>query len=161
MCCFFSNNGCCNRNRSVPEQRTFNVGPRGPQGPAGVSATQNALYATANGVTVAAGSIVPLTVNTVTPNSSITASGGEITVLPGYYFVEYGFSSGGSTNSVTLNLLRGNTVINTLTAESSTANVVSKSLIVYVSAENTLSIVNGGTTDISSSDFYITVIKLT
>ena len=169
MCCFNNNNynNCCDNNRLVV-RRVYITGPQGPRGPVGpqgiqgepgVTATADSIFATATG-TVTAGSQVPLTAEVTLPDTAITITDGSITLPAGYYLVNYGYTADTVTDA-TLNLLLNGTVIDSVTSSGGTTYVTgNRTVIVNATDSSVLSVDNGGTTNLTNGDFFVTVVKL-
>lgn len=73
-----------------PVGATGATGATGPQGEPGTSALQDALYAYGGTQTVASNSVIPLTLSTTTPTTTMTLSNNAISLPAGTYLVTYG-----------------------------------------------------------------------
>ena len=134
-------------------------GPQGIQGPIGETATNDAAYLTA-AATVTAGSQVPLVESVSLPNSTITIADGTVTLSQGYYLVNYGFDAD-TVATGSLELLVNGAVYDSVIADGGTTVIGGSSSVIINASENTeLTLENGGTTDFTNGDFYVTVVKI-
>lgn len=138
------------------------VGPIGPQGEPGPAGLGDALYANANTAVVDSGAIIPLTLNLATPNSTMSVSNGVVNVSEaGTYLVSY--FSGGSVPTgelITALYLNGAPITNENIVQSNSAGAASKTILLSVPANSTLSLYNTSATQATLSDASITVLKV-
>ncbi len=141
------------------------TGATGPQGPAG---TGDALYASSGAVTVTAGEIIPLTLTTATPNTTLGVTTNAITLPAGTYLVSYG-GTGTSQNTtdstVSIQLYTDGAAIPTeiVTAQSTTTSPanLTKTIVYTATADGTtLSIYNASTDSVALTDANITALRL-
>ena len=135
------------------------VGATGPQGPAG---TNDALYASIGEVVVATGNQIPLTLDTETVDSTMSVIDNEISFSEtGIYLISY-FSDGlVATGDFSTSLYLNDTLI---TGESiifsDSDGAGSKTILLSVSAGDTLSLYNTSATEATLSSASITALKL-
>lgn len=136
------------------------VGPTGPQGPAG---TGDAIYANANAVTVASGTIFPLALNSVTPDSTMSVSDNAVNVSEaGYYLVSYSVSSSTGGNQFVATLyLNGAPVADENIIPADDASTSSKTILLSIPAGSTLALYNTSANEATLSSASLTLLKLT
>ncbi|MBO5714650.1 MAG: hypothetical protein J6R83_04465, partial [Clostridia bacterium] len=145
-----------------PVGATGATGATGPQGPRGIN---DGLYASLFAVTtVADGTIIPLSFNTATSNTSLSVSGGGV-LLPeaGTYLVSYQVSGASATGVVTIALYLDGVAIpsETLSLPSSGATAsASKTILLTTTASGTIALYNVSGEEISITDAGITVLRL-
>ena len=135
------------------------IGLTGPQGPQGETATNDAVYTTAT-ATVTAGSQVPLTVNVALPDTTITVTDGAIVLSEGYYLVNYGFTADTVTTASVDLELNGAEVDSIVSDGGATVVNGDRSIIVNASTGSELTLTNGGATELTNGDLYVTVVKI-
>ena len=143
-----------------PAGATGATGPIGPQGPAG---TGDAIYANANAVTVASGTIFPLALNSVTPDSTMSVSGNAVNVSEaGYYLVSYSVSSSTDGNQFVATLyLNGAPVADENIIPADDASTSSKTILLSIPAGSTLALYNTSANEATLSSASLTLLKLT
>ena len=136
------------------------VGPTGPQGPAG---TGDAIYANANAVTVASGTIFPLALDSVTPDSTMSVSDNAVNVSEaGYYLVSYSVSSSTGGNQFVATLyLNGAPVADENIIPADDASTSSKTILLSIPAGSTLALYNTSANEATLSGASLTLLKLT
>ena len=143
-----------------PAGATGATGPIGPQGPAG---TGDAIYANANAVTVASGTIFPLALNSVTPDSTMSVSDNAVNVSEaGYYLVSYSVSSSTDGNQFVATLyLNGAPVADENIIPADDASTSSKTILLSIPAGSTLALYNTSANEATLSSASLTLLKLT
>lgn len=134
------------------------VGPQGPVGPAGIN---DAIYAQSSVATVAAGAIIPLALNTATPNTTFSVSDNAVN-LPeaGTYIVSYYANGSVPTGDfITTLYLNGAALANETIIQSDSVGAASKTALITTTGPATLSLYNGSASVATLSDASITVIK--
>ena len=144
-----------------PVGATGATGPIGPQGPAG---TGDGLYASSSSATITTGQIIPLTLVSSTPNTTLSVSNGSVNVTEdGTYLVSYFADVLGTSGTQSVSLyLNGapvpNETINVATGSNSTSS--SKTIILTISAGSTLSLYNDSGVNVAVNNASLTVLKL-
>ena len=139
-----------------PVGATGATGATGPQGPAGSS---DAIYASSGASTVTSGATAPLTLNTVTPDSSMSVGANAITLSDaGYYLVSYYLTAASTTTDYSLNL-NGTTISTIVNADGENASL-SRTILVNAPANSTLTLVNTSANDLSITNTGLTVVKI-
>lgn len=143
-----------------PTGATGATGPIGPQGPAG---TGDAIYANANAVTVASGTIFPLALDSVTPDSTMSVSDNAVNVSEaGYYLVSYSVSSSTDGNQFVATLyLNGAPVADENIIPADDASTSSKTILLSIPAGSTLALYNTSANEATLSSASLTLLKLT
>lgn len=179
MCCIFGSNSCCNRcsGRTVirgpigPTGATGARGPIGPQGPVGPTGavgpqgpagTSDAIYANSGTSVVAPSAIIPLALSASSPASSMSVSGNAVNITEaGSYLVTY-FSSGSvPTGEMSTSLYLNDAIItNESIIQADSAGAGGKTILLNLSAGDTLSIYNTSTETASLTGASITVLKI-
>lgn len=136
------------------------TGPVGPQGAPGVSGTSDIIYATNGGGTIATNTIIPVVLDTATPTSTMTVSGGAVN-LPtgGTYLVNYSVSSAlADGDNATTGLYYNGTLIpgETLISNGTTA---SRTALITVPNAGTLSLYNTSAESATVTDATLNVVK--
>ncbi len=135
------------------------TGATGPQGPVGPQGTSQALFAEGSATTVTAGTVAPITLSEDTPLSSMTVGGNAVTLTEaGYYLVSY-FVSGTATD-VAFSLNQNGAIISTVVNSNGDSESLSRTVLVNASAGDILTLSNSSATDLSTSDYGITVLKV-
>lgn len=129
-------------------------GPVGPQGPAG---TADAIYAFINGTTVPAGATVNVATSISTPDSTITVSGGAVTLPVGYYLVTFSLNS--AVTPYSLELYNNATQVAQISGDASSATS-SYTVLVYADEGDELTLVNTGDNALVANSVGITVLKV-
>ena len=137
------------------------TGATGPQGPAG---TNDAVYASSGTETVASGSIIPLSLDTATADTTMSVSSNAINVTEtGVYLVSY-FANGsaGETSSFSITLYQNGSALTgeTITLTDEEGGAVSKTILVNANAGDTLAIYNSSNTTATLLGASITALKL-
>ena len=123
------------------------TGATGPVGPAGASATNDSLYANYTGGQIESEAIIPLTLVTSTPSSTLSVSGGSV-VLPdaGTYLISYYANGSVPSGDLEVSLyLDGVAIPNesiTITSTPDETASGSKTILVTTASGGTLSIYN-------------------
>lgn len=135
------------------------TGPVGPQGPAG---TNDALYASIGEVVVQSGAIIPLTLDTATADTSISVTDNEVTFSEeGVYLISYYVGGSVPTNEFVTSLyLNDSPISGESIVQSNSAGSSSKTILLSVSAGDTLSLYNTSATEATLSSASITALKL-
>ncbi len=138
------------------------VGPAGPQGPSG---TNDAIYASLLTTTeVASLDIVPLTLNTASPETTMTVSGSSVNVTEsGTYLVTYSLNGSTPTGDVTVLLYQNGSLVagESITEASSGENAsLSKTILLNITAPATLSVYNGSAEAVTVLNSALTVLKI-
>ncbi len=138
------------------------IGPVGPQGPVGPAGTNDAIYASGAVATVATGAIIPLTLNASTAPTTLSVVNNEVSVGDaGSYLVSYFTNGSVATGDFSTTLYLNDTAIaneEILLTDSSGAG--SKTILLNLSAGDTLSLYNTSDTDAALSGASLTVLKL-
>lgn len=135
------------------------TGPVGPQGPAG---TNDGLYASVGTAVVQPDAIIPLTLDTATADTSMSVTDNDVTFSEaGTYLISY-FSNGSvATGDFSTSLYLNDAII---TGESiifdDSVGAGSKTILLSVSAGDTLSLYNTSATEATLSSASITALKL-
>ena len=137
------------------------VGPQGPQGEAGESGTNDAIYAAVDEAVITAGDIIPLTLRTSTPETTMSVSDGSVNVSEeGIYLVSYYVGGSVPTNEfVTQLYLNGSPVADEQIVLSNSAGAASKTILLSIPANSTLSLYNTSATEATLSGASLTVLK--
>ena len=151
------------------------VGPQGPQGPQGAqgpqgepgtNALQDALYAHSGTQTVASNSVIPLTLSTTTPTTTMTLSNNAISLPAGTYLVTYG-ATGTRTTDGNLSAqlyANGSALANEIVSDNATsansANL-SKTILYTAAADGTtLSLYNTSGESVNLTGANITAVRI-
>ena len=147
-----------------PVGATGATGATGPQGPAGPAGTADGLYASGTTATIGIDAIIPIVLNSATPDTSLIVSNNEITLTEdGSYLVSYFADGFGSTGENLVELyLNDNPLPQTeiSLSEGTTRGSASKTIIVNAVSGDTLSLYNASETELSILGASITVVKL-
>jgi len=138
------------------------VGPIGPQGPVGPAGTNDAVYAVSTAATIAAGEIIPITLSAATADTTMTITDNAVNITEaGTYLVSYYVGGSVATNEfVTALYLNGAEIANENIVQSNSAGAASKTVLLNLSAGDTLSLYNTSATEATLSAAAITVLKL-
>ncbi len=138
------------------------TGPVGPQGEPGPAGTNNALYAGSGANTVATDTIIPLAEIASTTDSTISVNANEVVVSEaGSYLVTYFVGGSVPTNEfITALYLNGAPITNENIVQSNSAGAASKTIILNLSAGDSLSLYNVSATEATLSSAAITALKL-
>lgn len=138
------------------------TGPVGPQGPVGPSGASDAIYAGSGTAVVDAGAIIPLTLDTSTPDSSMTVSDNAVNITEdGVYLVSYYVGGSVPTNEFITSLyLNGSPIAGESIVQSNSAGAASKTILLSLSDGDTLSLYNTSATEATLSNASLTVVKL-
>ena len=142
------------------------VGPQGPQGEPGTNALQDALYAHSGTQTVASNSVIPLTLSTTTPTTTMTLSNNAISLPTGTYLVTYG-ATGTRTTDGNLSAqlyANGSALANEIVSDNATsansANL-SKTILYTAAADGTtLSLYNTSGESVNLTGANITAVRI-
>ena len=183
MCCLLCSNnnnrsssgcfGSCSHRPTCGQQTVIQgargpIGPQGatgPIGPQGPSGTNDGIYANSGATTVNTNQLIPLTLTTATPTSTMSVSSGAVnTTLNGTYLVSY-FINGSTTGApliVTLYINGVATTSETLTfGIDDNNNVVgSKTILLTLPANSTLALYNTSTNSANVLDASITAVRI-
>ena len=135
------------------------VGATGPQGPAG---TSQALYAGTGTQVVASGAIIPIDLIAESPESTMNVSNNEVIINEdGSYLVSY-FSDGSvpADQLITALYLNGNPIANENIIQTNSAGAGSKTILLNLSASDTLSLYNTSASQATLSSASITALKV-
>ena len=151
------------------------IGPAGPQGPTGAtgatgatgpqgpSGTSDILYAGVNTTTVATNSIIPVELINATDGTTMSVAANEINVTEtGDYLITFSVNGSVPTDTLIASLyLNGAPITNETITLSSAGDVVSgsKTVLIPVTAGDTISIYNNSTETASISNASITILK--
>jgi len=151
------------------------IGPAGPQGPTGAtgatgatgpqgpSGTSDVLYAGVNTTTVATNSIIPVELINATDGTTMSVAANEINVTEtGDYLIAFSVNGSVPTDTLIASLyLNGAPITNETITLSSAGYVVSgsKTVLIPVTAGETISIYNNSTETASISNASITILK--
>ena len=144
------------------------IGPVGPQGPTGATGpqgpagTSQALYAGTNTVVVASGAIIPIELISESPASTMTVSNNEVVINEnGSYLVSY-FASGSvpADDFITSLYLNDAIITNESIVQTNSAGSASKTVLLNLSVNDTLSLYNTSTNEATILDASITVLKV-
>ncbi len=138
------------------------TGPQGPVGPVGPAGSSDAIYASVGATTVDAGSIIPLTLTTSSPASTMTVTDSSVNITEdGTYLVSY-FSNGSVADAsyITTLYLNGVAIANETITDATGQNSQSKTILLNLSAGDALAIYNGSATELTLSGASITVLKV-
>ncbi|MBQ3116343.1 MAG: hypothetical protein IJC07_04870 [Clostridia bacterium] len=138
------------------------VGPAGPIGPAGADATFDAIYASSGTSVVASDGVIPLALTSSTPVTTMAVVDNEVVFSEaGTYMVSYytgGSVAGG--DFVTSLYLNGSAVTGESIVQPDSAGAGSKTILLTLPANSTLSLVNTSATEATLSNASITAQKL-
>lgn len=142
-----------------PVGATGATGATGPQGPAG---TSQAVYAGVNTVVIDSGVIIPIELISQSPESTMTVTNNEVVINEdGSYLVSY-YADGSVTANEFVTSLYLNDVA--LTSESiiqsDSAGAGSKTILLNLTAGDTLSLYNTSATEATLSSASITALKV-
>ena len=141
------------------------TGATGPQDPVGPSGSSDAIYASLlETATVTAGETIPLTLNSATPDSSMSVVGNSVSITEsGSYLVTYSLNGSAPTGDLTADLyLNGSLVTGESISENSQGENASltKTVLLNITAPSTLSIVNGSAESITALNSGLSVLKV-
>lgn len=175
MCLLFGSNYNCNQNiryirgpmgPAGPQGARGPIGPQGATGPIGLqgpSGTNNILYAQYLGGTVATNSIIPLTFSNATVGSTISVVGNSINLPAGTYLITYSVDGSVPTGDLSTSLyLNGAPIPNEVITQTNTANAnsaASKTALITVPAQSTLSLYNTSADTATLTNASITAVK--
>ena len=146
-----------------PTGATGATGATGPQGPAGPAGTNDAIYASSSTSVVASGTIIPLTLNTQTTDTTMSVSANSVNITEdGVYLVSYfvnGSANEESAFSVAL-YQNGSAVTGENIVFGDDGGLGSKTILISASAGDTLSLYNTSANEITLSGASLTVLKL-
>ena len=132
------------------------TGATGPQGPAGSS---DALYANSGVTTIEAGATAPLTLDSATPDTSMSVGANAVTLSEaGYYLVSYYLT--GSSTDTSLELQQNGASVSVLESGDTTLTTLSKTVLLDATAGTSLTLVNTGGAALSVTDTGLTVLKV-
>ena len=138
------------------------TGPIGPQGPIGPAGSSDAIYASSAISTIATGAIIPLTLTSASPTSTMTVSGGSVNVTEaGSYLVSYFTDGSVTTGDFSTSLyLNGAPIANESIVFTDSVGAGSKTVLLNLSAGDTLSLYNTSTTEATLSGASLTLLKV-
>ena len=135
------------------------IGPQGPQGEQGPAGSSDALYASSGASTIETGATAPLTLNTATPDTTMSVSANTVTITEaGYYLITYYIT--GESNELSYSLDLNGATISTIINESNGENTASKTLLLNAVAGDQLTLVNTGDAELVITDTGITLLKV-
>lgn len=138
------------------------IGPVGPQGPVGPAGTNDAIYASSAVATVATGAIIPLTLNASTAPTTLSVVNNEVSVADaGSYLVSYFTNGSVATGDFSTTLYLNDTaIVNEEIILTDSSGAGSKTILLNLSAGDTLALYNTSDTDATLSGASLTVLKL-
>lgn len=141
------------------------IGPQGPQGetgPVGPSGTNDAIYANTGTAVVDANDIIPLELALATPNSTMSVSNNALNVSEqGVYLVSFFVGGSVPTNEFITSLyLNGSPITDENLVQSNSAGVASKTILLSIPANSTLSLYNASATQATLTGASITALKV-
>ena len=142
-----------------PTGATGATGPVGPQGPVG---TGDALYASVGSITVASGAIIPIEFNTSTIDTTMSVTDNEIVINEsGVYLISYFANGFVASGNFTLSLyLNGSVFVGDTISVNSLSGALSKTILMNLTAGDTLSIYNSSIDTATTIGASITALKL-
>ncbi len=145
-----------------PVGATGATGATGPQGPIGPAGTSQAIYAGSAIATVGAGDIVPIALIAQSPASTMTVSGNEVNITEtGSYLVSYFAGGSVTTGDFIVSLYLNDVAIaNENIVQSDSVGAGSKTVLLNLSAGDSLSLYNTSATEATLSSASITVLKV-
>lgn len=164
MCLFNSNciNPCERRRYIVGPMGP--MGPRGPIGPQGERGTSDAIYANSLAQTVATDAIIPITLNSATPNSTMSVTANQLNLPQGSYLITYSLNGSTASGTVALSLYQNGVPIpnETISATSGANDEVnlSKTILYNSNGINRLSLYNTSEDTASITNATITALKV-
>jgi len=145
-----------------PTGATGATGATGPQGPAGPAGTGDAIYASGGTETVASGAIIPITLDTATPETTMSVSNSSINITDdGVYLLSYFANGSVPEGNFAISLYQNGAAITgeTITLTSG-EGAVSKTVLLSLGAGDTLSIYNSSDQTATLLGASITALKL-
>ena len=136
------------------------TGATGPQGPQGEPGTSDATYLSATASTVQADATIPLTLNTQTPNSSMTVENNGVTLTSGYYLVSFYLTGSTTGTDIEVSLEQNASVISSIVDSGASTITSSKTVLVSASDGDVLTLVNTATSALNAEDVGLTVLKI-
>ena len=135
------------------------TGPVGPQGPSG---TNDALYANIGASTVASGGIIPLALSTETADSTMNVVDNAVEITEdGVYLISYFADGAVETGDYEVSLyLNGAPVTNEVLAFSGTTGLGSKTVLLSLSAGDSVALYNTSAETATLSGASLTLLKL-
>ncbi len=122
-----------------PTGATGATGPVGPQGPSG---TNDAIYGNVGTATTASGAIVPIVLNTATPETSMTITDNAVNITEdGVYLVSY-FAQRADELAYTISLYRNGTPITNESISLGQGGGNSKTILLSLASGDTLALYN-------------------
>ena len=142
-----------------PTGATGATGPVGPQGPAG---TNDAIYASAGTSTVASGEIIPIALNTATADTTLSVSDSAVNVgETGVYLVSYFADGDVATEDLNVSLYVNDApVANEELSFPGTSGLGSKTILLNLSAGDTVSLNNTSTDTATFTNASLTLLRL-
>ena len=147
-----------------PQGATGATGPVGPQGPQGEAGINDGVYAVATASTIATGDIIPITQSTATTPTTLSVSNNSVN-LPdaGTYLVSYSAGGTATTADLIVSLYLNGAEIaeeSIIVASAGATSSSSKTVLLTVPANSTISLYNTSTEDATLSSGSLTVLKL-
>ena len=138
------------------------TGATGPQGPIGPAGTSQAIYAGTTIATVGAGAIVPIALIAQSPASTMTVSDNEVNITEtGSYLVSYFAGGSVTTGDFIVSLYLNDVAIaNENIVQSDSVGAGSKTVLLNLSAGDSISLYNTSATEATLSSASITVLKV-
>lgn len=145
-----------------PTGATGATGATGPQGPAG---TSDAVYARSGNTTVATGAIVPITLDTASPTTTMTVTANAVNVSEaGTYLVSYFADATSESQDLSTTLYINGVATTDEVLSFSDGNVSnklgSKTILLTLPANSTLALYNTSSGTASYIDASLTVLKI-
>lgn len=147
-----------------PQGPTGATGPQGPIGPQGPSGTNDAIYASANNVTVTTDSVIPLVLDTETDDSTMTVTNNAVDITSAGTYLVSMFANGSVPSddfSITLfinGVATDEDII--ITPNSQGLSAGNKTLLIQLDSGDQLSLVNSSSQTASLDDASLTVLRL-
>ena len=148
-----------------PQGLTGATGPQGPQGPQGEpgpAGLGDAIYANGGTATIEEGGIIPLILDTATPDTSMSVTNNAVVISEdGTYLVSYYVGGSVPTNEFIVSLyLNGTAITGENIVQSNSAGAASKTILLNLSSGDSLSLYNTSATEATLSAASLTVVKV-
>ena len=148
-----------------PTGATGATGPQGPIGPQGPSGTNDAVYGSATTATIDTGAIIPITLTSSTPTTTMSVSDNAVNITEaGTYLVSLYASTTGNNSVNTVSVYQDGTELANseiiVSNENDTSSSSSRTLLVNASGATTLSLYNTSSSAIALEDASILVLKI-
>lgn len=140
-----------------PAGPTGATGATGPQGPAG---TNDAVYASVGTVSVESGDIIPITLITATPDTTMTVTGNAVNITEdGVYLVSY-FAETANQGPFIVSLYENGAQIVNESIRLGEAGGSSKTILLSLSSGDTIALYNTSDTELPITNASLTVLKI-